>query len=136
MDSLTIQYNTLKLALEGTPDEYYYYREFDSSDIPGSGKNMDSLLLNKLKRMRLLLGYNLKINSGYRTHGRNKAAGGVSDSAHRSKDAVDVRVLSSDMRYDVMKAAIQAGFNRVGIHKRFIHLDVDSTKQQEVLWLY
>lgn len=136
MNLLERNYNTMKIALEAPSDDFFYYKEFDSRGTPGSGRGMDSVLLKKLTLMQTKLGYNLKVNSGYRTHTHNSKVGGVSNSAHKTKDAVDLRVLNNRARYDIVREAILLGFTRIGIHKRFIHLDVDTTKQENIIWMY
>ena len=59
------------------------------------------------------------------------------DSAHLKGMAVDIRVLDSPMRYDILKIIFRRDdINRVGIARTFIHIDIDTSKPQEVVWLY
>lgn len=125
----------MKILLATEPENLFTYKEFGTYLKEGK-IDMDSVLLYKLTLMQNLMGYNLKINSGYRNHSRNAQAGGVENSAHITKDAVDIRCLDSRYRYELVRQAILSGFNRIGIHSRFIHLDVDTSKQQNVIWLY
>lgn len=97
---------------------------------------MDSTLLHKLALLNIYIDEELTVNSAYRTAARNTRAGGVHNSAHKTGDAVDIRVLGTEARYKVIKKAIELGIPRIGIHERFIHLDVDTTKAHPVIWLY
>ncbi len=45
--------------------KYFNYKEFDSPDEPGSGKNMSDELLHMLDATRKKYGKPIKINSGY-----------------------------------------------------------------------
>ena len=53
--------------------------------------------------------------------------------------AVDIACSNSQYRYELVEVP-QKFFNRIGISKGsyggFVHLDVDRSKIQEVMWLY
>ena len=115
---------------------FFKPQEFDSPDAPGSGVNMDLDFVFRLDRLREEVGYALTINSGYRTPMHNAAEGGVECSAHTLGFAADIRVLESRTRIDVVRCAIMLGFRRIGIDKKFVHLDEDPAKPQDILWLY
>jgi hypothetical protein len=44
-------------------------------------------------------------------------------------------IASSD-RYKLLCALIEVGFNRIGVAKSFIHVDVDKNKSKNVIWTY
>lgn len=110
--------------------------EFDSPDLKGSGKNMDSTFLNKLQEARTIAGVPFSINSGYRTKEHNKKVGGKPDSSHLKGLAVDISCTSSNRRCVVLSSLIKAGFTRIGIGRTFIHVDLDDSKVQNVYWMY
>ena len=119
--------------------KHFTLREFDSPDAPGSGSAMQSDFLVKLDKARELCGLPFKINSGFRTPAHNKAVGGEPNSAHTKGWAADIDVPNSGgsrLRFLIVRALIQAGFNRVGIANGFIHVDCDPTKDKDVIWLY
>jgi len=116
--------------------KYFKSSEFDSPDLPGSGEKMNHKLLEDLDGLRHFVGKPFSINSGYRTSAHNNDVGGVPESAHTQGLAVDIKCSNSSFRYDILERAIAMGFNRIGIGKTFIHLDQDSSKPQEVVWLY
>ena len=77
-----------------------------------------------------------KITSGYRTEGHNQKVGGVKDSSHRKGRAADIAIKDSRERWIITSSLIKAGFNRIGIAKTFIHVDNDSNKNDQVIWVY
>ena len=110
--------------------------EFDSPDLPGSGKLMKEDFLNLLDDARGIAGAHFIINSGYRTPKHNRRVGGVENSSHLKGCAADIRVTSSSERWKIVDALIKVGFNRIGIAKSFIHVDNDPSKTENVIWTY
>lgn len=110
--------------------------EFDSPDLPGSGLNMDNDFLQMLDIAREIADIPFKINSGYRTKEHNKKVGGKSDSSHLLGKAVDISYSNSRDRWIIITALQEAGFNRLGIAKTFVHTDSDQTKSPDVIWTY
>jgi zinc D-Ala-D-Ala carboxypeptidase len=110
--------------------------EFDSPDLPGSGLNMDNDFLQMLDIAREIADIPFKINSGYRTKEHNKKVGGKSDSSHLVGKAVDISYSNSRDRWIIITALQEAGFNRLGIAKTFVHTDSDQTKSPDVIWTY
>ncbi len=116
--------------------KYFNYEEFDSPDIQGSGQLMDSELLKMLDQTREIYGKPIRITSGYRTEAHNRNVGGVSGSSHLKGLAVDIACIASSDRYELLCALIKVGFNRIGVAKSFIHVDIDKDKSDNVIWTY
>jgi len=116
--------------------KYFKLEEFDSPDEVGSGKHMHQEILHMLDAVRKKFGKPIKINSGYRTVARNKKIGGVSKSSHLKGLAVDISCNNSVNRFKLLNLLLEAGFNRIGIAKTFIHVDIDKNKSQNVIWGY
>lgn len=93
-------------------------------------------LVHGLQRMRDQHGGRIDITSGFRCAYWNEAQGGKDDSAHLGGFAADIAVYNSEERFSLIKEAIYAGFTRIGVGKTFIHVDVDTTKPQSVVWVY
>lgn len=90
-----------------------------------------------LDKMRGECGFPFIINSGLRTKEENdKLKDSASDSAHLSGLAVDIRVANSSQRFKIIEVALKNKINRIGIGKEFVHIDVDKTKPQSVMWHY
>ena len=116
---------------------HFEISEFDSPDKKGSGKNMDKTLLSMLDEAREIAQTPFTINSGYRTKKRNKKVGGVNTSSHLKGLAVDIRCVDSRSRFLILNALKQVGlFHRIGISETFIHVDIDTDKSKDVIWMY
>lgn len=122
--------------------KYFSYEEFDSPDLPNSGRdNMDSNFIEMLDNARGISGISFKINSGWRSEKHNKAVGGKSESSHRIGKAADIAYKNSRERWIIITALQDAGFNRLGIAKGFVHVDSDGQdiggkKAPNVIWTY
>ena len=116
--------------------EFFDLHEFDSPDELGSGSKMQRSTLLKLDKARELADIPFFITSGYRTKRHNQKVGGVNGSSHTKGHAIDISATSSTQRFKIFNALLQAGFERVGISKNFIHADDDPLKSKQVLWLY
>ena len=97
---------------------------------------MNLELLNILDQLRGKCGFPLKINSGFRTKEHNEKVGGKPESAHTKGLAVDIAVADSRERFKIIEYALSFGIKRIGFGSNFLHLDMDFTKDQEVVWLY
>ncbi len=116
--------------------KYFKPSEFDSPDLPGSGKNMQQSTIEKLERARSSAGVPFGINSGYRTQKHNDSLEhSVKDSAHRTGHAADIAV-TKDTYGKILTALINAGFKRIGLGRNFIHVDDDPTKPTPAVWIY
>ena len=119
--------------------KYFTYKEFDSPDEPGSGKNMRDDFLEMLDSAREEAGVAFKITSGFRTESYNKSLlkrgyKASKTSSHLKGCAADISCKSSDKRIKIVKALIKVGFTRLGIAKSFIHVDNDPDKS-DAIWL-
>lgn len=115
---------------------YFEYSEFDSPDQEGSYEHMDVDFLNKLAQARKIAAVGFKITSGYRSPAHNAKVGGVKGSSHTNGHAVDIYAPTSTQKYLIINALLQAGFNRIGVAKNFIHVDDDPSKAEDVIWTY
>ena len=110
--------------------------EFDSPDAPGSGLLMNIEFIHLLDKIRAKCGFPFIINSGYRTSSHNAEVKGKSESAHTKGVAVDIAAMTSGERKSIVKNALDMGICRIGIGSNFVHLDMDYTLPQDVIWLY
>lgn len=103
----------------------------------GCGKDdIDLHLVAILQQMREAVGHRLDIESGVRCMQHNLDIGGKPNSAHQRGKAVDIKCSDSRQREELVRLALQAGIRRIGIGKTFVHIDIDNTLPQDVLWLY
>jgi zinc D-Ala-D-Ala carboxypeptidase len=114
-----------------------YFKRSEFACRCGCGTNVvRDEFLAALDEARHLAGIPFEVNSGSRCAKNNKAAGGKRNSAHLSGWAADVRATTDAQRWAVIRAAIRAGFARIGVAKTFVHLDLDPKKAAGVVWLY
>lgn len=122
--------------------KYFSYEEFDSPDLPNSGAaNMDNNFLSMLDSARGIAGIPFKISSGFRSRNYNQSLSergykSSPNSSHLKGKAADIVCSTSAERWIIVKALQEAGFNRIGIAKTFIHIDNDDSKTKDVIWTY
>ena len=116
--------------------EHFTHDEFDSPDRINTGKLMNYEFLLKLDKARYIANITFKITSGYRTVKHNKEVGGVSNSSHLHGLAADISATTSSQKFIIVNALLKVGFTRIGIGNTFIHVDLDKTKNQNVMWTY
>lgn len=116
--------------------KWFNYSEFDSPDIPESGNLMDQDFLEMLDDARNVAGIPFIITSGYRSPDWNHHVGGKKDSAHVKGCAADIACSGSRERFIILTSLLEAGFDRIGIHQEFIHVDCDWEKDPAVIWTY
>lgn len=116
--------------------EYFSSTEFDSPDIPGSGKQMDEIFILMLHEARIFAGIPFVIVSGFRSSTYNKKVGGVMNSTHLTGIAADIYYKDSKQCFTIIDALLHVGFNRIGINNNSIHVDFSKTKPQNVIWNY
>ena len=131
-----------KMLWDNQMSVYFKPEEFASPDNPESGYEMDYMFMDSLVNLRKFVNRPFVINSGFRTkeHNQSLIARGYEaspDSAHLKGLAVDIKITDSSFLYSIIKHALFLKFDRIGIAKTFIHLDLDTTKEaREVIWIY
>lgn len=109
-------------------------------------KGLDSRLVILLDQWRDKAGIPIIITSGLRTQEQNTSLstsiddtevvkGSVSDSAHLKGLAVDIRCSDSSSRFKLVTAALEVGFKRIEIATRHLHVDIDESKPQNIIFL-
>ncbi len=97
-------------------------------------------MLDALQSARETAKIPFPVNSGYRCHAYDAkirlAKGQTGNGEHPEGWAVDIKATDSRSRYLIIRAAIAAGFNRIGIAKNFVHLGMSQARDQDVVWLY
>ena len=118
---------------------HFKISEFDSPDLEGSGQKMDKVFLKLLDQARDRAGVPFKILSGYRTIEHNLYVGGRVGSSHLFGLAADIYLPNNSReRFLIINALLEVGLNRIGINfkGKFVHVDMDRSKDENVLWAY
>jgi len=118
---------------------YKYFTMEEKTDSTGkhSFSELDPTMRSLCDKMRGECGFPWKITSGYRTKSENDSiVNSVSDSSHVTGLAVDVYCVDSAKRDKIVDVAKANGIKRIGIGQNFVHLDIDKSKPQGVLWHY
>lgn len=122
---------------EETPmSKYFSPSEFKHCTPACDISKMNPAFLERLDALREFVGIPLVLNSAYRSKSYEKAHGRTGNSAHTRGLAVDIRCNASATRYRLVAGALVCGFKRIGIGKSYIHLDVDESLPQGVIWHY
>jgi len=103
----------------------------------GCGKTVISDdLLYMLDRAREFAKKPFVITSGYRCENHPESKKNPT-SSHIKGLAVDIKCTDSNTRAIIVDALVYADFERLGLHKSFIHADIDVyDKPSPVIWLY
>lgn len=99
-------------------------------------KNISLPFVQKLQIARDTASIPFVITSGYRCQNHNAEVGGKADSSHLKGVAADIAAQTSSQRFAIVDGLIKAGFERIGIGSNFIHVDMDESKPQRLMWTY
>ena len=110
--------------------EHFDSEEFDCQCGCGSGNIMQNLVL-KLEEVRIAIDRPMKINSGIRCLQHNRSIGSSDTSSHIKGLAADIGCTQMSDRYELMYFFVK-NFKRIGIHKEFIHVDIDVEKRNGI----
>lgn len=113
---------------------YFELGEFECRCCERNDMVMEFLL--KLDRARHLAGVPFKVNSGFRCPSWNQFNGGTPTSSHLIGLAADISTPTSWEYFQILKALFDVGFTRIGVGKKFIHVDDDPGKPGELIWTY
>lgn len=102
-----------------------YFSEKEFQAVGCSLRDMHPELLRMLDLARREAGVPFVITSALRTVQNELSQGRSGNSAHTRGRAVDIACGGSWARYRIVIGALKAGFQRIGIHERYVHLDND-----------
>jgi uncharacterized protein YcbK (DUF882 family) len=117
--------------------EYFKYETDLMLACPCCGKEgMNQGFLGQMDHIRDMFGAPLHVSSGYRCLDYNETVNGVYDSAHTKGLALDIEMTNSADRFKFVNLLLACGIERIGIYEDFIHVDVDTSKPEKVMWVY
>lgn len=104
---------------------------FSDDEVEG----LDTELVAMLDWARGRAGVPFIITSGKRSPEHNESVGGVQDSAHTKGLGVDIRCADGNARFRMITALLLAGFKRIGVYDKHLHVDIDGSLAPEVVWV-
>lgn len=116
--------------------EYFAEEEFQRCSPSCSLQDMTQEAMDVFDAVRRRAGIPLVINCAYRSPEWDRRQGRSGNSAHTKGVALDIRANSSATRMKIVTVALAEGVTRIGIGKGFVHLDIDDTLPQGVMWHY
>lgn len=97
---------------------------------------LNPALIDAITMAQKMAGFQFTITSAFRSQEWERNKGRKGTSSHCRGLAVDVSTVDSFTRFKVVAAAFYAGIPRIGIGKRFVHLDIDETKAHPIIFHY
>lgn len=114
---------------------YFTEAEFKRASPACSLSDMSDQFMKFLDEAREKAGIPFVISSAYRSVEHELKRGRLGTSSHCKGIAVDIACSTSLNRLKIVKALLDCGAVRIGIHSKFIHVDLDYQKPQ-CMWLY
>lgn len=116
--------------------KYFGESEFKRCVPSCSLQDMNQQFMTALDALRAQAGIPLVLNCAYRSVQWDKSKGRSGNSAHTRGKAADIRCNASATRMKIVRAALALGFKRIGIGKDYVHVDMDASLPQNVIWHY
>lgn len=114
--------------------EYFNLSDFECRCGCGLN-NISNTLLFMLDSARKLSGVPFVVNRGCSCVSHNQSIKNFSStSSHLLGLACDIAVKNDSQRFLILRALLAVGFNRIGIYKNHIHVDIDFSKTSNVSW--
>ncbi len=104
--------------------------ELDNFTVSEADSLSDELLV-RLQAIRYIVGEPIYITSGLRVGDPNAHGRALAVDISDNPNGADI---SSQWRFKVLAAAFAVGIKRIGDYDRHIHIDVDLSLPQNVLW--
>ena len=118
------------LLPKGKLTEHFSKKEFDCRCGCDTGP-INMILVQKLDQARIEYARPIRINSGIRCLQHKRSLGRRDTSSHIKCLAADVGCIGMEERHKMLSIFLKY-FLRVGVHKEFIHVDVDPDKPKGV----
>lgn len=116
--------------------KYFSEAELNRCTPSCSLQDMRQELMDVVDEVRRRAGIPLIASCAYRSKEWDVARGRSGNSAHTKGLGIDIVANSSATRMKIVSAALSAGVGRIGIGKGFVHLDIDESLPQNVMWHY
>lgn len=105
--------------------EWKLLNHFDASEFDKPFR-MDYGFMQRLDLARSFSGIPYEITSGFRED---------LHSPHSTGKAVDIRAHHSWVKFKIVRGLLKAGFRRIGVYDKHVHVDSDPQAPVDVLWI-
>lgn len=116
--------------------KYFKEKEFQQCVPSCSLQDMNQEFMTWLDQLREEIGIPLVLNSAFRSKEWDKSKGRSGNSAHTRGLAVDIRCHNSHTRWLIITTSLKLGCKRIAYTSSFVHIDLDLSLPQEVIWNY
>lgn len=96
---------------------------------------MNPAFMDRLQRLRMLVGKPLKVTSGYRDPSHSAERAKPQPGTHAMGRASDIEA-NGQLQFFIVAQAVGLGFKGIGIAKTFIHLDDWDGAPRPNIWIY
>lgn len=128
--------NNIELTQTIEFDDCPHFSALEFARLGCTKSDMQPASLRRLERLREIVNEPLILTSAYRSPAHERLNGRDGKSAHTLGCAFDISCTSNALRYKLVSAALQVGFNRIGIGKNFVHVDDSNVHTQMRIWTY
>lgn len=97
-------------------------------------EGVSQILVQTLQDARDDYGQPINVSSGFRCQRHNAMVGGSENSSHLTGMGADILCKDPGDRFELLTVVLRY-FDRVGVYARHLHVDVDSDKPQNVIWV-
>lgn len=115
---------------------YFTQSDFDKCSPPCKLADMNPTFMELLDSARHIAKIPFVPTSGFRSEIWEREQGRDGSSSHTKGVAIDLKATTSSERFKIINALTSIGLNRIGIGKNFIHVDMDKSKAQKIIWHY
>jgi len=115
---------------------YFTQSDFDKCNPACKLQEMDHTFMELLDSARHISKIPFIPTSAFRSEIYEKEQGRDGTSSHTKGLAIDLKAEDSRTRFKIINALISIGLTRIGIGENFIHVDMDKSKAQKVIWHY
>lgn len=119
-----------------SPYPHFSEAEFQRCNPPCHSSDMSAAFMKRLERFREIVACPVYLNSAFRSSSWEISRGRSGSSRHTFGRAVDIRCTSNRERLKFIRAAIECGFNGIGLGYNYIHLDDRDECNNPCMWLY
>lgn len=119
-----------------SPYPHFAESEFQRCSPSCHWSDMSAAFMERLERFREIVAQPIYLNSAFRSMAWEESHHRSTTSMHTRGRAVDIRCTTNQQRLKFIRAALECGFNGIGIGRNYIHIDDRDSDMNPCMWLY